>query len=257
VIDARKLGAFPVLYIDKSSTDAEPNEPNFADAGMSLLNRLFELVDILVDLDDLRKQAEKPAGESVALWNRVCNLPHDARQNKVLRHNVINIHRYLTNRNFRHNVINIHRYLTTRRESLTEYIGTIRTLFNLFYWTGNNRGRNRLKSTDDELRYWNEREWRIIGGLSIQTGRAARQLSIREQKELLELNPAYFGDQISIDGRPCQLAELCLLIEKIDGRPIREIIDDIRVPELPEIVEKAKKEVERRGLKARVRTVSQ
>jgi hypothetical protein len=91
----------------------------------------------------------------------------------------------------------------------------------------------------------------------VEIGQAARQLSIQEQEELLRLNPQHFGEKITIDGRPRQLADLCLLVEEVDGRPIREIIDDIHVPDCPEIVEKTEKKVQQLGLKVRVHAGSQ
>jgi hypothetical protein len=238
---ARRLGAFPVFYINRPT--AAHHDEDFGEAGISLLNRLFELECILVDMAGLRNLAENSSGRWLRLSDRKgwMGKPLGAAK-KVDGYTTVHTR----------SLLSLFEHLTQGREAIDEYIGAIRTIFNLFYWTGSQA--NQIgNEARDELKYWREREWRVIGGLSVSLGRNARQVTPAEANVLQDLNRPYFGERVTIDGIGRPLTELCLVVAEVDGKPIRDVIEDIIVP--VGATDQAKMIAARWGLQSRVHPI--
>jgi Putative abortive phage resistance protein AbiGi, antitoxin len=214
LLSGQRMGAVPVFYINGGSAGSDAG---FTGLGVSLLNRFFELEGILNDFQALLSHTEV-GGEPTFLLP-----PRNSPDNAIW--STIQTELVKQRRVEKSTIRNILAHVTRDRENFGEYIGAIRTFFHLFYWVGKN-----FAERPENVRYWLEREWRIVGGLSVDVGRGARRLTCGEAKVLSKLSGS-FGEHINIDGHERPITDLCLVIDSIDALSVRDLLEEIIVPE--------------------------
>lgn len=83
---------------------------------------------------------------------------------------------------------------------------------------------------DKQLEYYQQREWRLVAGLSLQGKSQTRELMDAEKDRLLGIDAVFWSKELS-DGKTSfrRVDEACL-IESVAGKAIGEIVSQIIVP---------------------------
>ncbi|WP_157817108.1 abortive infection system antitoxin AbiGi family protein [Bradyrhizobium sp. SK17] len=109
-------------------------------------------------------------------------------------------------------------------------VGVLAVLLNMFYPTDN-------PYAQDELGYYRQREWRLVGGEVNFNGRPmGRQLTETEQTQLLQIDPAFWGRDMTVkihaDAPPDtkKRVEWAQVYEPTPGWNWLEYVDHIRIP---------------------------
>jgi len=109
-------------------------------------------------------------------------------------------------------------------------VGVLAMLLNMFYPTDN-------PYAQDELGYYRQREWRLIGGeINFKDRPLGRELTVAEQSRLLEIDPAFWGKRLTVPTNNTAppvtktRVEWAQVYEPLAGWSLFEHIDHIRVP---------------------------
>lgn len=91
----------------------------------------------------------------------------------------------------------------------------------------------RLGASDaelDDLLYYRQREWRLLGGLSLHGLPCDRDLFEWERDKVLSIDEEFFGRVHSFPDGRARLVDRCRLISHVDDTPVTELIDQLLVP---------------------------
>lgn len=109
-------------------------------------------------------------------------------------------------------------------------VGVLAMLMNMFYPTDN-------PYAQDELGYYRQREWRLIGGEIKFNGRPmGRELTINERSRLLQVDPVFWGRAITVPRTHTEppetksRVEWAQVYEPLNGWNLFEHVDHIRAP---------------------------
>lgn len=117
-------------------------------------------------------------------------------------------------------VLNI---ITWGQHDTNVLVGTVKALASLIYTTE--------RVGDPLLSHYQQREWRIIGGILHEEMRISGAPSPDHRARLLELDPDFFGRQIALPGGHNMLVDECeLLATGANRRPVIELVRRIHCP---------------------------
>jgi len=104
-------------------------------------------------------------------------------------------------------------------------IGILEVFLNMFYPADNSY-------KGEFLGYYRQREWRIIAGdVRLNGHPMGRELSFVEKKELLAIDPSFWGRSLLVNGNNIRRLDLALLYEPITGWNVFDLVESIYAPE--------------------------
>lgn len=205
-ISIRKLGAIPVFYIPKSN----PNENTGLDIlGNTLLHRLSEIQDILRILSEIDS---KLTSEVKSLFKRSIKLYSNENDRKISHSDLS----WFLNS------------LKEGKQEFKELAATIEVLSYIFYPT---KRRNVSNSySDNNIYYYLQREWRVIGGISLNMNSIDDDLTEIEKVHISNIDTDFFRSPISNHFDSNTIIDECKVIRDIEGTPIKNLISRIYAP---------------------------
>src|SRR5262249_1195041 len=156
----RSIGAFPVIYVP------QPLSPGDSLAELSVIGNNFvhQIRDISILLQELIS-LEREVGRA--------NNPDAVFQVRTPRKQGT-----LT----AHSVALVLDYLLGSKGSFRNLLDCTELIANMFYHSDSTRLDRHMQR--DDLRYYNQREWRIVGGIMVNDAAFDRELSVSEQGHL-------------------------------------------------------------------------
>jgi hypothetical protein len=180
------IGATPVFYLPPA-----PTMPGMGGLAESLVINLGDIANLLDELSKMRQAIERlTATDSCSLaWNGNTHRIGVADLSAVLA------------------------FLEHKHGSAKTLHNAIRGLGQLFYPTHNDRYVN-------EMAYYRQREWRIIGDIAVGGRLTMRDLTADEKAALLVCNMAFFGKEVDLlDGRHRRVDQCRLYLSPDDRHP--------------------------------------
>jgi hypothetical protein len=198
----RKLGAIPVFYIPKSSPS---KTSGLSILGNTLLHRLSEIQDILEILSEL-----STALTNKSLFSKKLKLASNRDEKEFLRADLS----WLLDS------------LSEEKQSFKELAATIEVLSYMFYPTN----RNAESTSEDNIFYYLQREWRIIGGISLNMKQVDKYLTAHEKQHISSIDQEFFFRPFSRLLESNAVIDECEIIRDIDGISFKYFINKIFAP---------------------------
>jgi len=198
-----ELGAIPVMYLPRIDKTSDPL--SLKHLASSFIYRLCELQNLCEDIHNL---------ELIASTNK------KDKKVKILRGNDgqtidINIKQ----------LRNILEIITCNIAPYSEIYGAIQGMASLFYPSDLNYN-NEFKM----LHYYNQHEWRIVGGISINGNRLDTSLNLEEKDMLQEIDKSFFTKEFPYGREKDLLINGCSVIKIVNEKSIHNFITRIIVP---------------------------
>ncbi|MBY3109532.1 hypothetical protein HFO68_34270 [Rhizobium laguerreae] len=211
--DGRQLGAIPVIYLPQPSPSGYGGYQTLDAFGATLIYRLREVFFLLADLATLECSIH-------GATNSDCiNLSTgEGRDESII--GTAEVRKILD-------------ILGRDKQPFDDLAAACQVIFHLFYPT--DKRRSDLDSMSLNVFYYQQREWRIFSDISVGQQRRERALTFQETTRLCE-NDDFFAELIETTdphtNAPVyrQRAELCRLLEHVEGRHPRTFIKRIWVP---------------------------
>lgn len=210
----RRLGAVPVIYLPQPN---ENGEYQMLDAiSATLLYRLREVFFVLSDLGTLERNVEQAGGTDLIEMSPSVHRDTRTVEVKPLR--------------------DILETLGANKQSFEDLAAACQVIFHLFYPT--DKRRSEMDSMSLNMFYYQQREWRIISDIFVGADRRERILSDSEKSDLCARD-SFFSEPIETTDPHTnrtltqRRADLCRLLERVDGRLPCEFIRRIWAP--PEV----------------------
>ncbi len=222
----RLLGAIPVIYIPQP---LGVGQHDLGLLGNTLVHRMFEIQQLLEDLDNLN--------QSIAA-NRECS---------QIELNVADRKRVFRTEDLSWLLSS----LTDRRQPLAVLAAVTKVMSAFFHPTEyyaeekGSWGAGRLGAAKG-LSYYKQREWRIVGDIVLKQEKLDRKLLDTESRRLLSFDGEFFGRQMEFPSGKWRLVDKCTTIEAVGGKHVRFLIDAIIVPN--EALERAAQLAQQFGL---------
>lgn len=206
----RYLGAIPIFY----TPTGKHTDTGLEHVANSLMCRVGEIqlaLDRLAKLDSLVKQTSNK--------NEVLNIAKNG--------NVIGSTRCSIGG--AEDLIN---YLTSGSQPIDILRNALRIISQYFYPTEN------LKY-NDELTYYRQREWRIIGNMSHHGKELTSSLETSTIQRLKDVDEKFYNKELEFHTGKYKIYEQCLLFKEYNNKPIIHYVNRIHVPkQVKERVEK-------------------
>lgn len=210
----RELGAIPVFYIPKS----EPSKGTGLDIlGNTLLHRLSEIQDVLSILSEvderLNERKKSLFGNSIKLYSN----------NSKRKFSESDLKWFLSS-------------LKEGKQSFKELTATVELLSYIFYPTKRfSPSQNSFCKTDNihktsNMYYYLQREWRVIGGISLNSVMIDDDLTSHEKVSILDVDYDFFSKPVSDLFDSNRIIDECKIIREINGKKIRYFINKIYAP---------------------------
>lgn len=183
-----ELGALPVIYLPPP----QPLGSGMGGVGASLLMRLGEVQRLLELLSD------------------VVDLPDDGTNLVVTRGGVASFESSISIADAQEFI----RMLELQSQPVSALVNSLRAFLGLVYPTTD------LDESDDELKHYREREWRIVGGAMHSGKEVHQQLDDEAKDAILRIDPVFFGAVEDYRSGPSRRVDLCQLFQDLDGRHV-------------------------------------
>ncbi|WP_334004230.1 abortive infection system antitoxin AbiGi family protein [Burkholderia cepacia] len=192
-------GATPVFYLPPGT------ERGLEGVAEALFIALGDVKNLIHELEELRQLClNAPPEEQLVYFTIGNNAPAPA-----LRKNVELMLSYLLHR---------HGQFVTMENAL-------RGFGQLFYPTHNSR-------YVEELAYYRQREWRIIGDMAFCGRPLDRLLNDAEKEMLLDCNPSYFGRDVQLLDGTHRRVDQCRVYTHINGDRAMSLVSEVIVPRI-------------------------
>ena len=229
----KKLGAIPVFYLANPFKE----QRGFDAIGCTLIHRLAEIQDIFSNLVEIETSVNDPSCEDgIFELSDELNGCFQFKQKdlefllKVLKNQA-----------------------SVPVEELKNWIYYFSNFFVPTEYKGREIDIDNIDAKHPYLEYYKQREWRILGDMALDGQPSDRELTLSEKSDFLELNPDCFAKPLNWKGQP-RVIEKCRIIDcTIDGQPVRELIENIYVPQSDK--SEANKILEKYGMSERLRTI--
>lgn len=210
----RALGGVPVFYIPQPSSDGADG---LLLLGNTFIHRLSDIQGVLEDLATLERTLH--ANDT----RRMLHLTglHGSERRKLRTADV----RWILNG------------LKGQKEDFASLSSALRVISFLFYPTENTTelGRKSVtgerKKASEELWYYMQREWRILGDIVMKDRRVDRALTPKEKKRLINIDSEFFLGPIQFPKGRRRVVDECRMLEELDGVHIREKLEMLIVPQ--------------------------
>ena len=135
-------------------------------------------------------------------------------------------------------------HLLGGKESFKNLLNSVDFLSNLFYHVDS--ARKEIIILEDDLKYYLQREWRIVSGLTSGGRMVDRPLSVEESSNLEKISD-FFKEDVDLKNGICaRRSSISRILADKDAKPISQIVSRFFVPDILE--NKARKELECRGI---------
>jgi len=210
----RDLGAMPVIYAPQATTDRV-----ISHLSTFLVRGTYHTNAVLQQLEQLRKQSD-PAYVEAEYGYQVAP---DYSLN-------------LRNSGPDGSIVSDRRVPAGHIQDLLDYVGfnnipfehsiaVLSMFLNMFYPTDN-------EHADDQLGYYRQREWRLIGTNIVLDGiPVTQELEASQQAKLVEIDPVFWGRALEVDGVNKTRAERALLYAPSRNRLWWDAVEKILVPQ--------------------------
>jgi hypothetical protein len=211
LVDGRRLGAVPVIYLPQPSVDGKYQTLDSMSA--TILYRLREVYFVLADLSTLLRNVEGARD-----CDRIEMRPSSGGDSRSVDAAALR---------------NVLETLEANKQPFVDLAATCQVIFHLFYPT--DKRRSELDSMSLNFFYYQQREWRIFSDIIVGENRHERALSETE-KNILCRRDSFFcelietTDPVTNNARIERRVDLCRVLVRVDGRPPCAFIRRVWVP---------------------------
>lgn len=202
----RHLGGMPVFYIPKDSG----KNLGLEGLGAMLVARLGEIQGLLKKLASLEDSVKNNPNK-----NELILVEKDGHAQGTIQCTVSGTKDLIAFLRLRHG----NRYT----QSIKTLLNTINGMAGLFAPTED------INSTE-LLRYYREREWRILERIKKDEKELTRELNKTEKEMLLKLNRDFFETEIEVGGSNYRCVDKCDIYPELNGKPIIQYVRRVIVP---------------------------
>lgn len=218
----RLIGAFPVIYVPQPVRWGD----KFAELSVIGNNFVHQIRDISVLLRELiLLEQEANRAEDPTAIHQV----HTLRRKGAIS---------------AHSVALVTDYLLGSKRSFQNLLDCTELMANMFYHSDSARAD--LNIEQDDLRYYSQREWRIVAGITMNDVPFDRELAVSEQQNLVRTFEFFKAPVVLKDGVQRPRAMISRAISEVRGKPFWKSIRTIHVPDV--VVDKLREEFASRGV---------
>jgi len=206
----RSIGAFPVIYIPqpvKSDTDG------FVSPSIMGNNVVHQIRDIVVLIKELRL-LESIAAKNMEIPGSILNLNFEDDSTRVTPHSL-----YL-----------IIKYLLGKKGDFSYLLNALTFLVNIFYHADSARDDTWIM--EEDLRYYIQKEWRLVSGLMIGRELIDRPLSRTEIRSLKTADPFFCKPLVGDENKALTQADTARAIRWPSGLTAFDVAEKIVVPDI-------------------------
>lgn len=224
--DLRSLGAFPVVYIPQPIFIEKVR--GFSESSIIGNNIVHQLRDIavllqeIITLQNLVLDHEDSAHDPITVTT--------ARKKGELTFSAIDL---------------VLDHLLGEKESFKNLLNSVDFLSNLFYHVDS--ARKEIIMLEDDLKYYLQREWRIVSGLVSGGHMVDRPLSVEESANLEKISDFFKEDADLKNGVCARRSSISRILAFKDAKPISQIVSRFFVPDI--LANEARKELESRDIR--------
>jgi len=231
--DVYTLGAIPVFYLPRAESDL--SEWSLKKLAAGCIYGLNELQTLCGDIQNLAEMADNNRTQD-EIYIKGKNWTKE--NPKVYTVNVKQLRNILDmlTANLVPNSIAIDKGRSEIGARVDGLLGIIKCICSLLYPSDKDFG-----GEHEDLYFFRQREWRIIGGISMDGEHLDRELNKSEKNFVLSIDPAFFGKKITYADRKeqslldgCTIMPSVLYEAKLDksrkSKPVQDLVQRIIVP---------------------------